>query len=105
MGYLPLSGVEPQLHSLYQRGGQMVWIDSQALIVVTVSRVDQRLLARYNREVVQWQSKMQKTVLLSTVEAEYYSASEMAVEVLYLRNLLENLLFMPAPDKPVCLKP
>ncbi len=44
---------------------------------------------------------MQKTVSLSTAEAEYYSASEMAIEVLYPRNLLENMGFMPAPDTPV----
>ncbi len=44
---------------------------------------------------------MQKTVSLSTAEAEYYSASEMAIEVLYLRNLLENMGFMPTPDTPV----
>ena len=42
---------------------------------------------------------MQKTVSLST--AEYYSASEMAIEVLYLRNLLANMGFAQAPDTPV----
>ena len=40
-------------------------------------------------------------VSLSTAEAEYYSASEMAIEVLYLRNLLENMGFLPAIDTPV----
>ena len=44
---------------------------------------------------------MQKTVSLSTAEAEYYSASEMAIEVLYLRNLLANMGFAQAPDTPV----
>ena len=34
---------------------------------------------------------MQKIVSLSTAEAEYNSASEMAIEVLYLRNLLANM--------------
>ena len=47
------------------------------------------------------QSKMQKTVSLSTAEAEYYSASEMAIEVLYIRSLLENMGFVQAPDSPV----
>ena len=53
---------------------------------------------------------MQNTVLLSTAEAEYYSASEMAIEGLYLRNLLDNMGFMPAPDtlkyevKTACIK-
>ena len=45
---------------------------------------------------------MQKTVLLSTAEAEYYLASDMAIKVLYLRNLLENMGFEQAPgDTPV----
>ena len=46
---------------------------------------------------------MQKPVSLSTAEAEYYSesASEMAIEVLYLRNLLANMGFVQAPDTPV----
>ena len=40
---------------------------------------------------------MQKTVSLSTAEAEYYAASEMAIEIIYLRNLLSNMGF---PEKP-----
>ena len=44
---------------------------------------------------------MQKTVFLSTAEAEYYSASEMAIDVLYLRNLLANMGFEQATDTPV----
>ena len=43
-----------------------------------------------------------KTVSLSTAEAEYYYlASEMAIEVLYIRNLLENMGFVQALDTPV----
>jgi hypothetical protein len=49
------------------------------------------LLARYNRSLLMWRSKMQKTVALSTAEAEYYSVSEMAIEVIYLRNLLSSM--------------
>ena len=45
---------------------------------------------------------MQKTVSLSTAEAEYYAESEMAIEIIYLRNLLENMGFMQAFDTPVC---
>ena len=44
---------------------------------------------------------MQKTVSLSTAEADYYSASEMAIEVLYLRNLLAIMGFEQAPVTPV----
>ena len=45
-----------------------------------------------------WGSKMQKTVSLSTAEAEYYSASDMAIEVLFLHGLLANMGFEQAPD-------
>jgi hypothetical protein len=39
-----------------------------------------------------WRSKMQKSIALSTAaEAEYYSVSEMAIEMIYLRNLLANM--------------
>ncbi len=38
-------------------------------------------------------SKVQKTVSLSTAEEEYYAASEMGIEVLYLNNLLWNMGF------------
>ena len=49
------------------------------------------LLARYNRGLILWRSKLQKTVSLSSAEAEYYAASEMAIEIIYLRNLLGNM--------------
>ena len=55
------------------------------------------LIARYNRTPILWRSRMQKTVALSSAEAEYYSASEMAVEIIYLRNLLNNM-GLPAGD-------
>ncbi len=50
-------------------------------------------MARYNRGQVLWRSKMQKSVALSSSseEAEYYSASEMTIEIIYLRTLLANM--------------
>jgi hypothetical protein len=45
------------------------------------------MMARYNKGLIYWKSKMQKTVSLSTAEAEYYAASEMAIQVIYLLNL------------------
>jgi hypothetical protein len=48
---------------------------------------------------------MQKTVSLSTAEAEYYATSEMGIKVLYLRNLLQTRVqsmgFPQEPDTPV----
>ena len=75
---------------------------SQTPIGETASRVDQlQVYWHGNRGVIMRRSKMQKIVSLSTAEAEYYSASEMAIEVLCLRNLLANMGFEQAPDKPV----
>ncbi len=50
-------------------------------------------LCLYNRSQVLWRSKLQKTTALSTAEAEYYSESTAATEVLYLLNLLERMGF------------
>ena len=59
------------------------------------------LMARYNKGMVLWRSKMQKTIALSTAEAEYYAASEMGIKILCLRNLLHNMGFPQHPDTPV----
>ena len=48
-----------------------------------------------------WRSKMQKTVSPSTAEEEYYAASEMRIEVLYLSNLLRNMGFPQEHGTPV----
>ena len=42
---------------------------------------------------ISWQSKKQTTVALSTVEAEYMALSAAVQELLYLRQLLEDLGF------------
>ena len=55
----------------------------------------------YNGTPISWRSKLQKTISLSTAEAEYYSASSAAVEVIYLRYLLKNMGFAPKKWTPV----
>ncbi len=59
------------------------------------------LLARYNKSIVLWRSRMQKTIALSTAEAEHDSGSEMAVEIIYLRNLIRNMGLPQEDDTPV----
>ena len=44
---------------------------------------------------------MQKAVARLSVEAEYYTASEMGIKIMYLRNLLRNMGFAQDPDRPV----
>ncbi len=56
----------------------------------------------YNKSPISWKSKTQKTTALSTAEAEYYSASTAALEVLYLRSLLERLDFAQEKPTPIC---
>jgi hypothetical protein len=59
------------------------------------------LMTRYNYGPVLWRSKMQKSVALSSAEAENYSASEMAIEIIYLRTLLANMQLRQADYTPV----
>jgi hypothetical protein len=67
-------------------------------------------LCLYNRSPVLWRSKLHKTTSISTAEAEYYSASTAATEVLYIGNLLENMVFArpgPTPmyeDNTACIE-
>ena len=63
------------------------------------------MMARYHKGMIFWRSKMQKTVSLSTAEAEYCAASEMDIQILYLhwqvRNLLTNMGLPENPNTPV----
>jgi hypothetical protein len=56
---------------------------------------------RYNGAPISWRSKQQKTISLFTAEAEYYSASEGAVQALYIRGLLINMGFDPEGWTPI----
>ena len=44
-----------------------------------------------NGALVHWKSRGQKTVTLSSTEAEYVALSELCVEVVFLKNLLESI--------------
>ena len=64
------------------------------------------MIMLYNKLPISWKSKMQKATALSTAEAEYYSASTAATEVLYLRFLLDRLGFAHTPiheDNSACI--
>ncbi len=102
MGYLHSN---PSFKLVYQRGNydgldgfaDSDWGNSES------RRSTTGLLARYNKSIVLWRSRMQKTIALSTAEAEYYSASEIAVrvEIIYLRNLIRNMGLPQEGDTPV----
>jgi hypothetical protein len=55
----------------------------------------------YNGAPVMWRSKIQNTTALSTAEAEYYSASTAATEVMYIRALLDHMGFGQRQTTPV----
>jgi hypothetical protein len=59
------------------------------------------MLAQYNKAIVLWRSRMQKTTALPTAETEYYSASEIAVEIIHPRNLIRNMALPQDDDAPV----
>ncbi len=59
------------------------------------------LLALYKKSIVLWQSKLQKTILLSTAAAKYYAASEIAINIICLHNLLQNMGLPQDDDTPV----
>jgi hypothetical protein len=65
----------PSFKIEYRRGKKLVWI------------------MLYNKSLITWKSRMQKTTALSSAEAEYYSAASAGCEVLYLRALLDSLGF------------
>ena len=59
------------------------------------------LLFRYDTTPIFWRSKLQKSISLSTAEAEYYAASHGAVEAIYLRRLLDNMGFKQKEFTPL----
>jgi hypothetical protein len=48
------------------------------------------MLARYKSIVPLWRLRMQERISLSMAEAEYYAASEVAIEIMFFVNLLKN---------------
>ncbi len=54
-----------------------------------------------NGAAISWRFKRQATVALSSAEAEFFSASAMVQEVIYLRKFLSNLGFPQTAPTPV----
>lgn len=49
-----------------------------------------RFVFRLPGAAVTWESKMQKTIALSSTETEYLALGEATNEIVYFRNLLRN---------------
>ncbi|PZC73460.1 hypothetical protein B5X24_HaOG209513 [Helicoverpa armigera] len=52
--------------------------------------------------VISYEAKKQKTVALSSTEAEYMALSESCKEGIYLRNILSELIYLDK-NVPMCL--
>ncbi len=52
-----------------------------------------------------WSSKTQKSVALSSCEAEYYALAEVIKELLWVVQFLTELGFPPPPRKNICRQP
>ncbi len=90
-------------------------MDSPILMIgkQRIAKVNHRSIGKalsFNQCIVHLRSEMQKTVSIWTAKAKSYSASEMAIEILYLCNLLETLEFSQAletlvyEDNTACIK-
>ena len=55
----------------------------------------------YTKSPIMWKSRMQKTMALSTAEAEHYSALAAGCEALYFRTLLDRLGFKQKKPTPI----
>lgn len=49
---------------------------------------------------ISWASRKQKTVALSTMEAEYMALSDLSKEIIYVRNLLEHIKYYSVLETP-----
>lgn len=52
---------------------------------------------------VSWKSKQQRSVALSTMEAEYMALSEVVKEVMYMRRLLTHMGGQTYANDPTCI--
>ena len=57
------------------------------------------ILIKYNNSPIIWKSKLQTTVAQSTMEAEYYALSETLKEVLWIKQLIEEINKIEYPIK------
>jgi hypothetical protein len=69
------------------------WVDADFETDLHTRRSDTGYILMMNGGVVSWKSTKQKSVSLSTAEAEWYAASEAGKEIVYLRSILNDFGF------------
>ncbi|XP_050460197.1 uncharacterized protein LOC126856068 [Cataglyphis hispanica] len=52
---------------------------------------------------ITWKARKQKSIALSSTEAEYMALTKAAKETVYLRNLLEEMCYMERQSKPITI--
>ena len=65
--------------------------DSDMSVDVDTSRTTSGYVMTYAGGAVSWQSRLQKTVALSTMEAEYMAAVEAGKEILWMNDFIGEL--------------
>ncbi len=69
------------------------WVDADFAADLDTRRSHTGYILMLNRGAVSWKSTKQKSVSLSTAEAEWYVASEAGKEIVYLRSILNDFGF------------
>ena len=97
--YLRQHGAKPLIYKPNRARGLDTFVDSDWAVKFSVSGC----LVFYHGCLFHWFSKMQKSVSLSSAEAEYFGAMLAAKEVLFTRDLLEDLFErLSAPSVIYC---
>ena len=68
-----------------------VFTYSDMSIDVDISRSTSGYMMTYAGGAISWQSRLQKSVTLSTMEAEYMAAVEAGKEVIWMKDFIEEL--------------
>jgi Reverse transcriptase (RNA-dependent DNA polymerase)/Pol polyprotein, beta-barrel domain/Integrase core domain len=74
-----------------------IFVDASWANDLETRRSTSGLVVKLNGNVVAWASKKQKTVALSSTEAEYMAASEAACEALWLRTWIHEVFRVEVP--------
>ena len=67
------------------------YMDSDMSVDADTSRSTSGYVMTYARGVVLWQSRLQKTVALSTMEAEYMAVVEAGKEIIWMKDFIREL--------------
>lgn len=94
----PNLGLQYELHGSPTDVLPEIFVDSSWANDLATRRSTTGFVVKFNGNTICWVSKKQKTVALSSTEAEYMAASEATTEALWLRYWINEVL---ATDTPI----